>query len=366
MNKILRIVGYAVLVIALALSSVLIVKVCNKHNETAAMQEKVDEAEELYNSNQEDIDKNMDKAHQKMEEYKYYVRSSVLPLYSDSQPISPAGVLNAGDELYADGISQNGMIHVFAQVDGKEGEYYTFPGLVAKEMTEQPVRVSVVSLDSESDIAEAAGVAKAFYDLMASTDSCALVCANEETAAFDWNTIAKDCGADAHIVLSAIVKGEDDNRICSVTADDVIQSKALAQELNRILGDNKLAEPKITEETAEDDGREGEEAASEESAGEETESEPAEDTTETESLEETVPEAAETPEETSDSDVIASCSIIMRTVKAQIADDPESVGTEETSEDSSEESSEETDDTDYTAQIINCIKAGLENYLSKL
>lgn len=348
MNKILRIVGYAVLVIVLVVSSILFIEVSKGHKAISAMQEKVDEAEKLYNSNQEDIDKNLDKAHQKMEEYKYYVRSSVLPLYADSRPMNPVGKLNANDEVYVDGTTQNGMVHIFAEADGKKGEYYTFPGMIGAETEELPAKVVVVSINGESDVAEASRVIKAFSDLMETTGSCALVSANEETAGLDWNTLAKDCGADAHIVVSAVVKGEDDKFVCSVTADDVINSKALGQELNRILGDNSLTKPTITEEGAEDESAEGE-------STEITEGEGAED------------ESIDTePDAKPDQDMVASCMITVKTVKPQIEDNPESVGTDETLETENADTQEEAEEPDYTAQIINCIKVGLENYLSKL
>lgn len=375
MNKILRIVGYAVIVLALVLASILFVKVSKEHKVVAAMQDKIDEAEELYNSNEEKIERNNKSVQKRMEDFRCYVKSSVLPLYSDSHPGNPVGTLNTNDVLYADGKMQNGMAHIYAEIDGKQGEYYTFPSLFAREMTEQPIKVVVFSPDNGSDVTEAFRMIKALADLISSSDSCAVVYANEEMTAPDWNNVAECCGADAHIIISAAVKGEND-KLCSVNADDVLQSKALAQDINRILGDYGLAEPKITEEPAADSAEEGEAEEAEPS-----DADPVEDAgteTETDSSITLFPEITDSTEETGDAEseveganddqhFVASCTIIVRTVLKQADENPEDIGTDDASENQTDaENAEVIDNTDYTAQIINCIKVGLENYLSKL
>ncbi len=372
MNKILRIVGYVVLVLALVGSSVLFVQKNKEHDKLAGIQEKLEQAKADYEQNQITIDNLQAQIQTLREGAQYTVRSASLPLYESNLPTIPRAKLSKGEVVYVDSTDENGMAHVTAEVNGEEGQYYTFATLLTKDPAESTKTV-VVSLETENrqvEYDQELPLITALGEALKAAGIAAVWPIDQESCGNDWNLIAADCGADAHLILRAGAEIEGGNT-CFVGipmgVENETESMALSRRIASMLAINNLAEmpseEPVNDETleesdvdSEEDKEVGEEVTEGTVEGEES-AEPAEEP----SVETETPAAQK-----------LTCLITANIIKvqnAEVTETEESEGqTEEVSE--SEESEGEETEGDVPEEtgmntvdlIVNSIVAGVKDF----
>lgn len=367
MNKILRIVGYVVLLLALAGTTVLFMQKNKSYKQIASFAE---DAAKLMEENRGRIDSNNAEIAKLRNQMKYVVQSPALPLY---EKVGAGAItqLTKGDAVYAYSIDEEtGIARVAAENDPDNVLYETFSELITMDEGKENRGTVVISLEgvTQPEIYETANsvMAKLVSSLTAA-NVVVLYPKNQESLYYNWIQVAADCGADAHVILSidSLVDGKP---TCEVSVADGVSSEEQSQELKKQL-DSSLAEfvtsnPEDAEEGSESENSEDSEAeVSIEVVEEETEA----DEQNTESDKSGIETVINMLEDTAAADNTASIDPVTCKIKLGIIAE---TGSEEDAEGENEDTSEsdEAADTESTPDqidvIVERILLGLDNYLN--
>jgi len=372
MNKILRIVGYVVLLLALAGTTVLFMQKNKSYKQTASFAE---DAAKLMEENRGRIDSNNAEIAKLRNQMKYVVQSPALPLY---EKVGAGAItqLTKGDAVYAYSIDEEtGIARVAAENDPDNVLYETFSELITMDEGKENRGTVVISLEgvTQPEIYETANsvMAKLVSSLTAA-NVVVLYPKNQESLYYNWIQVAADCGADAHVILSidSLVDGKP---TCEVSVADGVSSEEQSQELKKQL-DSSLAEfvtsnPEDAEEGSESENSEDSEAEVSIEVVEETEADEQNTESDKSGIENVINmlEAPASLDPAAAADNTASIDPVTCKIKLGIIAE---TGSEEDAEGENEDASEsdEAADTESTPDqidvIVERILLGLDNYLN--